>query len=434
MGIGIWSMHFVGMLAFRLPGIEIYYDVTLMVLSILVAIVASALALYIVSSRNPSVTTYFIGSLVMGAAIAGMHYIGIASMRLAAVITWDFGLVITSILVAIIASYLALFASFNLREDVSLKGFGLRVAGGVLLGFAIAGMHYTAMAAMSFSYVGEFSISQNQVLATDGMATMIIIATLIVLGIALSGSNIDRALTRKTLSNEILQQGIKARDEFVSVASHELRTPMTSIKLQIGMIIRQLGHEDFDREKIISMLTKTDQNLNQLNRLVEDMLDIARTSSGKLSLSKEKVELSDLVSDVIMRIEPMLEKAQCKILFEPTGKVSGLWDRFRLEQVVVNLLSNAIKYAPGKPITVSLTNQHQVATISVKDQGSGILPDEQERIFNRFERGTHQDIQTGLGLGLFIVKEIVTMHDGDIKLHSSPNQGAEFIVSLPLGC
>ncbi len=431
MGVGIWSMHFIGMLAFRLP-IAIYYDVPLLILSILVAIFASTLALFIVSSREPSKRTYFAGSLLMGAAISGMHYIGIASMRLKATIIWDWSFVIYSILIALAASYVALFAAFKLRDDITLKGFVFRGLGGVLLGLAIAGMHYTAMAAMTFEEFPSCTLRESELLATNGLASAIIIGTLIILGIALSGSNVDRALSRKTLLNELLQQGIKTRDEFLSIASHEIRTPLTSMKLQIELAIRQLQTTGIDQNKLIKMLQNTDQNINRLSRLVDDMLDISRLSNGKLELRREAFDLNLLLNDVIDRFRPLFLEAGCEIHYFSLENVVGQWDKFRIEQVFVNLLSNAAKYAPGKPITVELSVTHDQAFVSIKDQGKGIPPQDQERVFQRFERAQNIETQSGLGLGLFIVQEIVALHGGDIQLNSKVNEGAEFVVRLPI--
>jgi NO-binding membrane sensor protein with MHYT domain/nitrogen-specific signal transduction histidine kinase len=432
MGIGIWSMHFIGMLAFKLS-IPIYYDVPLLVLSIVVAIMASALALFIVSSREPNARTYFLGSVLMGAAISGMHYIGIASMRLKATIEWDWTYVTYSILIAFAASYVALFAAFKLRDDLTLKGFIYRGLGGILLGVAIAGMHYTAMAAMTFDEFASCALRESELLATDGLASAVIIGTIIVLGIALSGSNVDRALSRKTLLNEILQQGIKTRDEFLSKASHEIRTPLTSIKLQTQLALRQIQTTGIaDQEKIVRMLQNTDRNLDRLTRLVDDMLDITRLSNGKLILRKETFDLDELLSDVIDRFRPLLQDARCEIHFNSNSKILGNWDRFRTEQVIVNLLNNAAKYAPGKPIKVSLSLKKNEAIISVRDEGKGIPIEDQKRVFLRFERANEMEAQSGLGLGLYIVKEIISLHGGDIKLYSKVNEGAEFVVSLPV--
>lgn len=433
MGVGIWSMHFIGMLAFNVSGINIYYDVPLLLLSILVAIFASALALYIVSSRKPTALSYTVGSFVMGAAIAGMHYIGIWSMRMNATIEWDMLYVFLSILIAFCASYVALLLAFKLRADLTLKGFMYRGAGGVLMGFAIAGMHYTAMAAMMIiPDSGLMIINQSDLLATDGLAASVIVGTIFILGLALTGSNIERALTKKTVDNEMLQASIKARDEFFSIASHELKTPLTSIKLQNDLIIRSLTKTRVSEEKIIAMLDRSGKNIDRINRLVDDMLDISRLSQGKLTLQKEFFDLNLLVREVSERLRPLLDEAGCDVRFIETSPVVGEWDRFRIEQVVTNLLTNAGKYAPGKPVDVKIEKDDTKAYVHVKDHGKGIAPEDQERIFRRFERAESEGDSRGLGLGLFITKEILTMHHGDIVVESSPDRGSEFIISLPL--
>lgn len=432
MGVGIWSMHFIGMLAFSIPGLDIYYDVPLLILSIVVAIFASALALYIVSNLRPSLLTYTVGSLVMGAAIAGMHYIGIASMRMGAQIHWNLLLVFLSILVAFAASFGALFFAFILRNDLTVRGFLYRGTGGILMGFAIAGMHYTAMAAMSFTLDNDQFQLQQQLLATDGLASVVIIGTLIILGIALSGSNIDRALSRKTIMNDLLQDGIKVRDEFLSVTSHELRTPLTSVKLQLQLLLRQLIKNDYDKDKVISIIQKTDKSLTRIDRLVSDMLDISRITSGKLVLNKEQVDLNDILMEVIERFQPQFEDAHAgKIQYTPS-KAVGYFDVLRIEQVVSNLLSNALKYGKGSRVEVELKSDQDKAHFFVRDYGIGIPADFKGKLFERFERAISANEISGLGLGLFIVKEIVEAHQGKIWVESEPEKGATFFVEFPL--
>lgn len=431
MGVGIWSMHFIGMLAFSLPGINIYYDIPLVLLSILVAILASALALYLIGYKEiPGLYSYGVGSLLMGLAIAGMHYIGIWSMRMDAIIHWDYNIVALSFLVAVAASFGALFVAFRLRSDVSVQGFIFRGLGGSLMGFAIAGMHYTGMAAMHIIPTQEGVKHDPQLLlASHGLATAVIIGTILILSIALTGSNIDRALSKKTILNDALKEAIRARDEFMSVASHELRTPLTSIKLQNEMILRGVEHGDVGLEKIVTMLKKTDHNLNRINRLVDDMLDISRFSMGRLTFQKESFDLAQLTSEVIERLSPLAAEAGCEVIFHAPHEVVGSWDRFRVEQVITNLLTNSTKYAAGKPIKVEVTKENKFAKVSIKDQGRGIAQEDHERIFMRFERADHS--QRGMGLGLFISKEIINMHAGQIRIKSEVGQGAEFIIELP---
>lgn len=431
MGVGIWSMHFIGMLAFNVEGLPIYYDVPLLILSIFVAIIASAVALYIVSTRQPNFSTYFMGSFTMGTAIAGMHYIGIWSMRMAATIIWDYLYVVLSILIAFTSSFVALLLAFKLRNDLSLRGFLFRGAGGVLMGFAIAGMHYTAMAAMDLVHSDLITINQSDLLATDGLAAAVIVGTLVILGIALSGSNVERALSRKTMINEALQASLQSRDDFFSVASHELKTPLTSIKLQNDLMMRNFRSGNLDKDKFLNQLEKSGKNIDRINRLVDDMLDISRMATSRLTLQKEKFDLTLLVAEVIERLKPLMDQANCKVIFDDKKAVKGEWDRFRIEQVITNLLTNAAKYAPGKPISIKIMREERHISLRVADQGKGIAPEDHERIFKRFERAESAKDTRGLGLGLYITSEIIRMHGGEIKVLSRPNEGAEFVVLLP---
>lgn len=202
MGFGIWSMHFVGMLAFRMPGMSVGYDVPRISLSLVVAVIASAIALYVVTRHEVQRPALAIGGLAMGAAICGMHYIGIAGMHMAARVTWDGRLVATSVLIAIGAAYAALWIAFRLRGR---RAHALRMLGAVVMGIAIAGMHYTGMSAMRFTRLsGQADVPGHQVLATSGLALMVSAATMIILTIALVGSMalVQRELERQTARAE----------------------------------------------------------------------------------------------------------------------------------------------------------------------------------------------------------------------------------------
>lgn len=425
MGVGIWSMHFIGMLAFKLPGLNIYYDVPLLVLSIVVAILASALALHLVSSKEPSINVFGGGSIIMGAAIAGMHYIGIWSMRLNATIVWDMTYVVLSILIALIASFSALIIAFKLRSDLSLRGFLYRGLGGILMGVAISGMHYTAMAAMSFTFDDSLSISSQYVLASDGLAAAVIIGTIFVLGIALTGSNVERALTRKN-------EGIRLRDEFMSIASHELKNPLTSAKLQTELIIRQLKGSEFDKDKMITMLNKSRDSLERIAHLIEDMLDISRITSGKIALRKAEADLGEVAMDVFERFKPQFDQLKTPAEIKKQ-KAVGHFDIYRIEQVIANLLSNALKYGQGKPVEVCVECGTTFIELKVKDKGIGIPESHLQKVFERFERAENANEISGLGIGLFIVKEIIEAHGGNVSVVSESGQGSVFSFRLPRG-
>lgn len=432
MGIGIWSMHFVGMLAFSLPNITIAYDVPLLILSIVVAIGASAITLIIVSRQEISIKTYVLGSLTMGAAIAGMHYIGIASMRIAATIVWDLSYVWASLVIAVVASFVALLIAFKLRNDTSKKGLIFRIAGAAVMGFAISGMHYTAMGGMQFIPTAKEMIEDDQLLATTGLAVAVIIGTVVILFIAFVGSMLDRALSRRIAISEILEDNVKSRDEFLSIVSHELKTPLTTMKLQLELVTRALNAsqslENQEKSKIQAMVLKTDKSIVRINRLFEDMLDISKIATRKLDLQIENFNLDEVMKEVLERLSPLLGQVEVLKIEE----INVEWDKFRIEQLLTNLLTNASKYGEGKGIKVSLTKSDHTASIMIKDFGRGIALEDQEKIFQRFERISITDNIKGLGIGLFIAKEIVQMHKGTIVVKSELNKGSEFIVTIPI--
>ncbi|WPU66570.1 sensor histidine kinase [Peredibacter starrii] len=433
MGVGIWSMHFVAMLAFKVEGLTFYYDVPLLGLSMAASVFGSLLSLLIVSTGKPTIQSYLVGSCVMGAAISSMHFIAIKAMKMEAGITWNYFLVILSIVISILASGLGLHFAFLLKRDYSFKGFIYRVMAGIILGIAIAGMHYTAMAAMYLHKVqSHVIVNPTHLLAADGLAGSVIIATILILGFAITGTNLELAIMTKQKENETLESSIRIRDHFVSLASHELKAPLTSIKLQNDLIMRSIKKQDVDLNKMEGMLSRTGKNVERINRLVDDMLDVSRMDSGKLTLQKENAELSTILSEVIERLLPMLESAGCPVFYHFMEEYEGNWDRFRLEQVFTNILINAAKYAPGKPIEVSIREYEDMAMVSIRDHGKGIPPEFAEKIFDKFERAKNEGDAKGLGLGLFISREIIHLHDGKIQVKSTPGEGSDFQIFLPV--
>ena len=191
MGLGIWSMHFVGMLAFRLP-VPIAYDLPRMLLSVAVSIGASLLALFVVSRAELGPVALVGGGILMGAAIAGMHYIGMASMRMSADLSYRTPIVALSIVIAIVASLAALWLAFSFRAVVSVRGRRLKVLSAAVMGVAIAGMHYTGMAAAHFLPRPFAAESARFVVATDRLGGIVAIGTVAILVLAIVGSVIDR--------------------------------------------------------------------------------------------------------------------------------------------------------------------------------------------------------------------------------------------------
>ncbi len=233
---------------------------------------------------------------------------------------------------------------------------------------------------------------------------------------------------------EASQSAIQMRDEFLSIASHELKTPLTNIKLHAQMALRSVKKGDLsvlEPAKMQDFIQQTDRQADRLARLVEEMLDVSRISAGKLSIEPEDVDLTELVNEVVRTFEVSIRQSRSAVQVESQGPSRASVDRFRMEQVVSNLLSNAVKYGEGKPIRVRLENSDHEARISVEDQGPGISIENQARIFQRFERAASPRKVGGLGLGLYIAKDIVEAHHGHIELQSELNQGSKFTVVLP---
>ncbi len=235
-------------------------------------------------------------------------------------------------------------------------------------------------------------------------------------------------------AQEQLKRAVVARDEFLSIASHELKTPLTIIKLQADLTKRTLGPDiqATDLPRISKFADTTERNVQRLTRVVDDMLDISRVSTGKLNIELEEVNFRKVLDETMERMTPILKDAGCRVEYSPGSDVRVRLDKFRIEQVLINLLTNAARYGKGRPVHVSFGTNGQTLVIKVKDNGAGISPEDHERIFERFERATKTADGSGLGLGLFIVKNIIDLHHGTVRVESGLNSGATFIVELPL--
>ncbi len=246
---------------------------------------------------------------------------------------------------------------------------------------------------------------------------------------------LQKKLKKIEETESYLQKALESRDEFLSICSHELKTPLTSLKMQIQLNERmrsKLGEEKaFSLENMKKFIDQADRSVERIIHLVNDMLDISRVATGRLSLNLEEVNLSNLAKEVTDRLMPIMEMAGNKVSLHLEENLLVKADKFRIEQVLTNLLMNAAKYAPDSPVEVILKNIDGCACLSVKDHGNGISEEDQKRIFERFERAIDSHVVSGLGLGLFISKEIMALHKGVIKVESELGKGATFIMKLP---
>ncbi|HXH32744.1 MAG TPA: PAS domain S-box protein [Bacteriovoracaceae bacterium] len=249
---------------------------------------------------------------------------------------------------------------------------------------------------------------------------------------------VKQKLYEEKVGREEAERSLQTRDEFISIASHELKSPVSSLKLRAQMFKRRVdaGAADaYAPEKVDQLLELTIKQSDKIDRLVNDMLDVARIRTGVLSMERSRFNLHTLVTDVLMRLSGDFSAAGCEYEFDSTCvDVYGDWDYLRLEQVTINLLTNALRYGNGSRIKVRLSTGPRSVELSVHDQGIGIDKEQLDKVFERFERAVDRSEVSGLGLGLYISRQIVEAHDGKIWAESEAGKGTSFFVNLPVLC
>jgi signal transduction histidine kinase/HAMP domain-containing protein len=226
------------------------------------------------------------------------------------------------------------------------------------------------------------------------------------------------------------REAVRLREDFLSMAAHELRTPLSSLGLQVQSAQRD-GLSGMSPPALSKLFGVLSRQIRRMTRLIDDMMDVSRVQAGRLTLKLQTTDLSELARGLVSRFSDELVRTGTPVSLDVPDGVKGVLDEGRIEQVMDNLVSNAIKYAPGRPLRISLSTSGDLATLIVADEGPGIPQEAQARIFERFERATHAG-PDGLGLGLYIVREIVKAHGGFIQVLSEPGKGARFVVTLPL--
>ena len=452
MGGGIWAMHFIGMLAFHLP-IPLGYDVPLTLLSLLLPILVSGMALW--QLRAPALAPRHLASsaILMGVGINAMHYTGMAAMRMVPSITYDPLLFALSVLIAVAASAGALWIAFRLRQGTA-GAWLVQFAAAVVMGFAIAGMHYTGMAAARFP-AGSICMAANGWINPHNLA---LIVTVVIVGILLVAllvsvydarlqarvASLDASLAvaeeRKTLYLHELEARVEAerlnqlKDEFLSTVSHELRTPLNAI-LGWSQLLAQKG--PVGEEMLRKGLETIERNARAQVQLIDDLLDMSRILSGKVRLDLQPVRPGEFVGAVVESLRPTALAKRIRLEAEldlEAGPV--LADSGRMQQVMWNLVSNAVKFTPaGGLVEVALWRAGEQVAMRVRDTGAGIRADFLPYVFDRFRQADTSTTRQhgGLGLGLSIVRQLVELHGGTVGVESAgEGQGATFTVHLPL--
>lgn len=235
-------------------------------------------------------------------------------------------------------------------------------------------------------------------------------------------------VTHLHVMEEDLRRALKGRDEFISIAAHELRTPLSNIYLQTESIRRMTNDKP-----VLDGLSKTLRSVKKVSELISVLLDMSRISHGEIPLDIDRADAVEVVREAALRLWPEADRSGCHIDIQTPSEVIGAWDRIRLDQVVTNLLTNAIKYGNKSPVRVTLVDGGENIIISVKDGGVGISQKDQAKIFDQFQRVGELKRAPGLGLGLWIVHHLVRQMEGSISVSSRPNEGSCFSVVIPKG-
>jgi len=429
MGIGIWSMHFVGMLALKLP-IEIAYDVGITLLSMVIAIGVSTFALHIASRKQVGRAALVGAGIAMGTGICAMHYVGMAAIEISPAIRYDPLWLAVSFAIAIAASFAALGVAFTSPGPSGWRRFH-RALGAMGMGLAIAGMHYAGMAAAQFPATAT---SRAAMVNTGWLAGSVTTITLFVLVTALLLSLLEARAAARTAKFQAslaeVSQTSRAKDEFLAMLGHELRNPLASISNAVHLLQRS----DSDGEKRRFAEDVIARQSLHLTRIVDDLLDVGRAIAGKISLRRDSIDLFAAVEETLRALDAAGITAGRRVELQGAAAWVNA-DRTRIVQVVTNLVSNAVQHTvTGGRISLHVASRANAIELTVNDDGVGMDAETAARVFELFFQA-HQGPERkrgGLGLGLTLARRIVELHGGTIEVASKGlGTGSTFTIRLP---
>jgi NO-binding membrane sensor protein with MHYT domain len=435
MGIGIWEMHLKGMLAFHLPVPQQYHWPTLLA-ALLVAALASWVALYVTCLQKMGPVDALTGCVTMGAGIAALHYTCMAAMRLPAVTRFSPALVAFSILLAILFSLIALLMAFGLREETRWSA-PRRLGSALVMAAAISAMHYTGMAAATFSPAPppDLSYSVNiSSLANNGIS----IVTLIVIVAAIMTSSVDRRARTEVerRADEALQEAqaklarvnrVQAMEGLAAVIAHEVNQPLTAIVTNGNFCLRELTGGGRNLEELRDAIAEIVNDGVRASTVISRI----RTLLVKGTPERAELDINEVIQEVAGLIRSELARNRISLLTDLTADLRVLGDRVQLQQVLINLTMNSIDAmrtigrGPRQLLIKSATDSDEVS-VQVKDSGAGFDPQQAEHIFEPFFTTKPE----GIGMGLSISRSIVESHGGRLWGESS-SMGALFQFTLP---
>jgi two-component system sensor histidine kinase/response regulator len=464
MGFGIWSMHFVGMLAFSLP-VPVSYNWPTVVVALLTAILSSAFALYVVSRHKMGLVRAFTGSVIMGTGIAASHYIGINAMRLAAVCRFDLRILTLSVVLAIVFSLAALVLAFDQREETRTTP-SRKILSAIVLGAAISAMHYTGMASASF-IASAVAPDVSHAVSISSLGTIgIAIVTLTVLGLAIltckaarrfaaQAEELERRVIERTRQlttiNEELRKEIvdrqRAEDalqeaqaglahatrvlamgELVTSIAHEVNQPLTAIVTNGNFALRQLASRTPNLQEVREAIAEI---VNDGTRASE-VISRIRALLKKGAPDRVELDINEVIKEVTKLVRYEATRSHVSVRLDLAADLPRvLGDRVQLQQVLINLIINsieAVRILTDRPreLLIKSAKNADAVLIQVWDSGNGFDPEQADRIFEPFFTTKPQ----GIGMGLSISRSIIESDGG--RLWTVPGtSGTLFQFILP---
>jgi signal transduction histidine kinase len=448
-GVGMWTMHFTGMLALRLP-MTVSYIVSGVGTSLLIAVVASTISLLAAASRR-SISIAIIGAgILLGVGMGAMHVVAMGAMRMEAVPVFDNRLIALSMAIAITAGIALVSVAARLRAEESWRASRRRLAAAFVIGPMIAVMHFTAMAGTQFEHgTGTaVAVGQAEVVATHGLAFTVLGGCVLMVMLALGGASVDRTLRGRLAATaeharlraeaeaarDAAEAANRAKSDFLAAMSHELRTPLNAIAGYTELL--QMGVHGPLNAKQQDDLVRIQRSQKHLLSLINDVLNFAKIEAGKVQFNRRPVPASTLIDAVETMLAPQIQGRGLHFavdLDEPALEI--LCDPEKTEQILLNLLSNAAKFTPtGGSIRVTMQRSGGFARIIVSDTGVGIPAEKLEAVFEPFVQVERALTRTseGAGLGLAISRDLARAMSGDLSVESTVGAGSSFTLTLPI--
>jgi signal transduction histidine kinase len=451
-GCGVWSTHFVAMLAFK-PDVPVGYDIGLTILSIVTAISATWLGLGL-SLWKPRFALE--GGAIIGGAVGGMHYVGMAAMRVQADVAWDALYVGASVAIGVTLGAAAMWTA---TRAPTLRR---RMSGAALLVLAIVGLHFTAMAAASLSPDSSIPLPER-LIDPSALAMAIAAVTILIVSLGLTGSIVDRHLAERSAAEakrlrlhiaeletmqvqleataaktgealEAAEAGNRAKSQFLAAMSHELRTPLNAV---IGFA-DMIGNEPYGplgSPRYREYIDHIRSSGTHLLRLINDVLEFSKAESGQLGLEESDVDVGAEIKAALDGLGPEAARGTLR-LHDDTARDLPLLraDARRVRKILLNLLSNAIKFTPaGGSVRVRAFVRGGGLTLTIADTGIGMKTEDIDTAFESFSQIDSRLSRRyeGAGLGLPLTKQFVTLHGGTIDIDSVPGRGTTVTVVFP---